>query len=413
MTTNTLNAEQTGEKLLEQLKTRKILIATESLGPVNGVSRATQALLDYLVAEGFQTAVVAPQLASDELEPPLKPFPLIRLKGWSLVYNPELRVVYPFRLSRIYQKTFRPDLIYLASPASLGLQLWWQLRHSKIPLVANFQTDLAYYSRLMLPKLLGQIVGWLIDRITGYVFRRPSVRAILYPSSSSRNYLLSLGVPAEKLRWVGRGVDGLLFNPCKRKASLREKLAPNGEILLLCVSRLSLEKGFDFLAEAYELIQLQAKQRENFPKFRLIITGGNSNPTIEQNIRSYFEKRGLDVYFSGALVGEPLGEMFASADIFIFPSLTETFGQVIQEAMASGLPIVARRKGGPADLVLPDETGYLAEPEDVAAFAKYTLKLIEDYKLRASFGQTARKLAETRSWPEINRQIALILAEAT
>jgi glycosyltransferase involved in cell wall biosynthesis len=397
---------------LAALQTKKIWIATESLGPINGVSRATQALLDYLQAQQIQTAVIAPRFSGKTEIAKVEATRLVRLEGWPLLYNPDLRVVRPFRVSRLFQKAFRPDVIYLASPASLGLQLWWQLRRSGIPLVANFQTDLAYYARLMLPQPLNRAAGHGIDWLTGHFLRHPSLKTVIYPSNSSRDYLLKLGVAPEKLQMVGRGVDCQLFNPSKRSAALREKLAPNGEILLLCVSRLSLEKGFEWLALAYEALTRQAMQLPaSSPKFRLILTGGNSNPAIEQTVRRFFTERNLDVHFTGPLVGEPLAEMFASADIFVFPSLTETFGQVIQEAMASGLPVIARRKGGPADLVIPGETGFLAEPEDIHAFAKGTLTLIQQPELRARFGQNARRLAETRSWNSVNERIVTLLAD--
>ncbi len=393
------------------LYSKKILITTESLGPINGVTRATQYLIEYFIKHKVKLAVVAPEFEKPENSPLRLLLPLIRVGGLPLFYNPDLRLTYPFRTSKIFQRTFRPDVIYLASPATLGLQIWWQLRQQNIPMVANFQTDLAFYSRLMLPGLLGKFAGDAIDWLTGLYYRDPAIKMTLCPSSSSRDYLLKLGVSPEKIRLVGRGVDCVFFNNQKRSESLRQKLAPNDEVLLLCVSRVSFEKGFDFLAEAYAEISKRAKERGLSQKFRLVVTGGNSNHLIEQNIQGYFEKRGLDTHFSGPLSGEPLAQMYASADIFVYPSVTETFGQVIQEAMASGLPVVARREGGPADIVLSDETGYLAEPNDVSAFADYTLKLIEDAALRHRMSQTARALAENRSWDGINQQIAEILAE--
>ena len=113
------------------------------------------------------------------------------------------------------------------------------------------------------------------------------------PSQSSRQYLLSLGVPKTKLRLVGRGVDSHFFNPAKRNPELRAQLAPNNEVLLLCVSRLSLEKGFDFLADAYARTVQQAASFGLRQKFRLVITGGNSNQAIQQHIQSLFEKKGF------------------------------------------------------------------------------------------------------------------------
>lgn len=394
------------------LRDKRVLVTTESLGPINGVTRATQYFLEYLIEQEVRVAVVAPQFEQPDREELRTRIPLLRLGGFPVPYNPDLRIAYPFRMSKIYHRTYRPDVIYLASPATLGLQTWWQVRGRGIPMVANFQTDLAAYSRRMLARPLGEGIGRAIDRLTALFFCDPTIRLALVPSSSSRDYLLGLGVSPQKLRLIGRGVDGIFFNNQKRSEAVRQKLAPNGELLLLNVSRVSYEKGFEFLAEAYARIMAGAAERGLNQKFRLVVTGGNANKTIERDIQGYFSRRNLDTVFTGPLTGEPLAQMYASADLFIYPSVTETFGQVIQEAMASGLPVVARREGGPADIILPGETGYLPDPDNLEEFASYTLKLIEDADLRQRLSQTARHFAEGRSWAAINQQVAQALADA-
>lgn len=395
----------------EKLKDKRILVMSESLGPINGVTRATEYLLEYLVEQGVKVAAVAPEHQNPDKYRLRTRLPVLRLGGLPLVYNPDLRIVYPFRMSKLFYRTFQPDVVYLASPATVGLQAWWQRRKRGLPIVANFQTDLGAYARRMLPRPVARLAGWLVDRLTAYFYRDPAIKAALVPSSSSRDYLISLGVAPEKIRLVGRGVDSQFFNNKKRSEEVRRKLAPNGELLLLCVSRVSYEKGFEFLADAYEAITRLAQERGLSQRFRLVITGGNANKTIESNIQSYFTSRGLDVVFTGPLTGEPLAEMYASADIFVYPSLTETFGQVIQEAMASGLPVIARCEGGPADIVEEGVTGYLPDPADVMEFTDYTLKLIEDSELRQIMSRAARAFAEEGSWNAINQQISSILAE--
>ncbi len=391
---------------------RSVLVATESLGPVNGVTRATEQLLRYLRARGVQVASVAPEWQAGSSCAVPEATPCVRLRGFPLPYNPELRVVTPFHLRRIIRRLFRPDLIYLASPASLGMQLWRQARTMGVPMVANYQTDLAFYARLNLPGAVGTAAGWAADRLNAMLYRDPSVRAVLCPSSMSREYLLDLGVPARNIHIVRRGVDCALFDARKRSDALRAHLAPNGEVLLLCVSRLSIEKGFDFLAAAYDTaIRLAQRQRE-CPKFRLVITGGNANPEIERTIHGYFAARGLDVHFTGTLTGEALATMYASADVFVFPSQTETFGQVVQEAMASGLPVIAQRRGGPADIVRPDVTGYLVNTGNTDRFAQRIVHLATHADLRARMGHTARAIAEKRGWDEINDRIVQIMADA-
>jgi len=391
---------------------RRVLIATESLGPVNGVTRATEQLLRYLDARGVRVAAVAPEWrGSSPCDAPDAP-PCVRLRGFPLPYNPDLRVVTPFHLRRVTDQLFPPELIYLASPASLGVQLWRQARRTGVPMVANYQTDLAFYARLSLPGAVGTAAGWAADRLNAMLYRDPSVRAVLCPSTMSREYLLDLGVSARNLHIVRRGVDCALFDGQKRSDALRAHLAPNGEVLLLCVSRLSIEKGFDFLAAAYDAAIQLARRQRGCPRFRLIITGGNANPAIERTIHGYFAARGLDVHFTGTLTGEALATMYASADVFVFPSQTETFGQVVQEAMASGLAVIAQRRGGPADIVRPDVTGYLVNPGDTEGFARRIVHLVGHADLRARMGHTARAIAEKRGWDEINGRIAQIMADA-
>ncbi len=385
----------------------RVLIATESLGPVNGVTRATTSLRTHLATHQIATVTLAPETgtaADHDFDG------TIRLPGLPIPYNPELRVVRPFDVHELFRRVGRPDVIYLASPATLGFQLWWQARRFGIPIVANYQTDLATYARMVLPRPTRRVLGWSADQATARLYRDDAVRLAFVPSSQSRAYLVGLGVPETKLRLLGRGVDCALFHRAKRSADVRQQLAPNGELLLLCVSRLSFEKGFDLLAAAYREIVARARARGITRPFRLIITGGNANPTIEAEIRRYFN--GLDVHFTGMLTGEALATMYASADAFVFPSQSETFGQVVQEAMASGLPVVAQRAGGPADLVVPGQTGTLVPAGDVAAFADAIATMIADDLGRARMGRVARAVAEHRSWDAINLRISHTVAEA-
>jgi glycosyltransferase involved in cell wall biosynthesis len=408
---NEAAAEPHGDyPLPTKLNGKKILITTESLGPINGVTRATQYLLDFLLERNVRLAAVAPEYGKQETSPLRKKIPIVRLPGMSLIYNPDLVLPYPFSVRKIYRRTFTPDLVYMASPAMLGLQLWLQMKDSGIPIIANFQTDLAAYAERMLPLPLRSPSAWFVNELHKQAFAQPSFKYILCPSSASRDYLLSLKVPARKLKIVGRGVDCHFFDYRKRSAGLRAKLAPNNELLLLCVSRVSLEKGFEFLAEAYKRLTQRLKTLNFTRKVRLIVTGGNTNHAIERTIQGYFTKHNLDVVFTGAKTGEPLAQIFASADIFVYPSITETFGQVIQEAMASGLPVVARREGGPADIVQPGVTGYLPAPDDVDTFVENTLTLIQDENLRQRMSQTARIYAENRTWDAINHEITELMA---
>jgi glycosyltransferase involved in cell wall biosynthesis len=402
----------------EALRGKRLLLATESFGPVNGVSRTTLNLVQYLRENGVVVAVVAPEISTgsdssstvttndgNEIE--------VRLQGYPLPYNPELSVVYPVRLSQLYARTFggRPDLIYLASPASLGFQILLQLRQQQwssiVPVLLNFQTDLSGYCEILFPTPLDHWAVWVFRSVQGYLFRHPSVRTVFYPSGFVRKYLEKAGVQSDKMTNLRRGVNGQMFNPSKRSEEFRKKLAPKGELVLVCVSRLAPEKGFEFLAQA-------AKQLDErgFP-FKLLIVGGNKNPQVEADIRNYFGHLNDEgkVTFTGFLKSEELARAYACGDIFLHCSITETFGLVVLESMASGVPVVARDEGGPSEIVADGKSGYLVPPSDLDGFVEKVLKL-GDQQLRQMMSVESRRMAEEATWEKINNRVAWKLAEA-
>ncbi|KAI0150709.1 glycosyl transferase group 1 [Xylariaceae sp. FL1272] len=405
------------------LRGRRILLCTESFGPVNGVSRTTLMLVNHLRSNGAQVAVAAPYnhtkkdifipTATGENDPRAY-CPEIRLKGYPLPFNPELSIVYPVRLSELYRRTFggRPDLIYLASPASLGFQVLLQLRQQpedqQIPIICNFQTDLAGYCEILFPFPLGPFAGVVFAKVQGYLFRHSSVQTLFYPSTSIRRYLENVAeVQQDKLSILQRGVDTQGFHPGKRNTSLRKAWAPNGELVLFTCSRLADEKGYDFLARATSEL---AKTKLNF---KLVIVGGNRNTVVEQGIKARFKKLAENgkVIFTGMIVGEALMEHYASADIFLHCSITETFGLVVLEAMASGVPVIARDEGGPSDIISHGRNGFLVPPNDVAGFVQKTTTLGHDVELRRQFSELSRAHALEATWEKIGNKVAWTMTD--
>lgn len=390
------------------LKGKRVLLATESLGPVNGVSRTTLSLIQYLRRNGVQVAVVAPEAPGrktriedvNDLE--------IRLTGYPLPYNPELAVVYPFRIDRLCERTFQPDLIYLASPASLGFQILLQLRQLQFqPVVlCNFQTDLSAYCEILFPTPLDAWAVWVLRSTQGYLFSHPAVRTVFYPSFGVRKYLEKAGVQPSKLVNLRRGVNTDLFNPSALDVEYRKQLAPNGELILVSVSRLAPEKGFGFLSEVAHILAAKS-----FP-FHLLIVGGNRNPAVEEEIHTLFSDISSHVTFTGFLEGASLARAYASSDIFVHSSITETFGLVVLEAMASGLPVIARDEGGPSEIVEHDRSGYLVAPSDVTTFVNRVEELGSNTNLRAKMGKEARTISLQATWEKINNRVAWQLADA-
>lgn len=407
------------------LKGKRILLCTESFGPVNGVSRTTLMLVNHLRAHGAQVAVVAPHNhtehntftppPSPSLSPVDKPQPEVRVTGYPLPFNPELSIVYPVRNSTLYTKTFGldapPDLIYLASPASLGFQVMLQLRQqpkeSQIPIICNFQTDLAGYCQILFPAPLSHFAVYAFATVQSYLFRHSSVKTIFYPSQFVRRYLSSQKVQDEKMDLLTRGVNTDVFNPRKRCDQLRKEIAPNGEIIFVTVSRVAGEKGFDFLAKAAK--ELDARGLA----FKLLVVGGNRNPEVEKEVQQMFDplREQGKVIFTGFKVGEDLAEAYACGDVFLHCSITETFGLVVLESMSSGVPVVARDEGGPSDIVKHGDTGYLVPPSDLDGFVTKAMKLGQDHVMRGRMGTASRAAACEATWDKINNKVAWRMAD--
>jgi phosphatidylinositol alpha 1,6-mannosyltransferase len=185
----------------------------------------------------------------------------------------------------------------------------------------------------------------------------------------------------------GRGVDTVLFHPRKRDQGLRAELAPGGEVLAGYVGRLATEKRVDLLAA----VTAQ-------PGVRLVITGGGPE---EAELREAIP----DAVFLGERHGEDLARIYASMDVFVHSGPFETFGQTIQEAAASGLPVVAPAAGGPVDLVDEGGSGYLVPPGDAGALAAAVARLAADPALRARMSEAARRKVLGRSWAALTGEL--------
>lgn len=415
----------------EDLRGKRILLCTESFGPVNGVSRTTLMLVDHLRANGALVAVVAPLNHTkhdtfapagrskadhaEEASGPEDPLVEVRLQGYPLPFNPELSVVYPVRVSTLFARTFGPDnppdLIYLASPASLGFQVMLQVRQQprekRVPIICNFQTDLAGYCSILFPHPVNTIAVFAFAMVQSYLFRHDSVKTLFYPSRFVRRYLEGQGVQPDKLQLLRRGVNTDLFCPGRRSERLRREIAPHGEIILICVSRIAGEKGFDFLAQAARALDARGL------RFKLYIVGGNRNPDVEREVHDMFDPLVEEgkVIFAGFKAGEDLAAAYASGDIFLHCSVTETFGLVVLESMASGVPVVARDEGGPSDIIEDGRCGHLVPPADLAGFVDRVAALAMDPARRATMAREARSMACEATWEKINNQVAWRMAD--
>ena len=364
----------------------RIGIVTESFPPeVNGVAHSVLRVAEHLVSRGHQPLVIAPQpetghpgtgVAADTQHG----FPVVRVRS---VPFPGYRSVRLGLASPAIQRALlahRADLVHLASPFFLGALGSRSARRLRLPVVAVYQTDVPGYARAYHWGRLAEAAAWRWLRDIHNAADRT-----LAPSTGSIDRLAAHGV--QRIWLWGRGVDTQRFNPAARSDPLRRALAPDGEVLAGYVGRLAPEKQVELLAGVAGL-----------PGVRLVIVG--SGPA-EARLRRLLPS----AVFLGQHRGDQLARIFASLDVFVHSGCHETFGQTIQEAAASGLPVVAPAVGGPLDLVEDGVTGYLVPPGDAGALTAATQRLAADPRARAAMGRAARQRVLARSWTALGDQL--------
>ncbi len=371
--------------------TLRVALFTDTFAPeVNGVARTLVRLVDHLQEGGHEVALVAPRPRTRRKEA-VGPEPrgsvglrYLPVPGIPFFLYPELLLTgFPGRAVRRELAAFDPQVVHCATESVLG---WWGRRwalRTGRPLMTSFHTQFPEYAAGYGLGFAKPLAWSLLRR-----FHDPA-RHTLCPSQATREELEAQGFHP-RIRIWSRGVDPQAFSPDHRSESLREELAPGAEVILLYVGRLAPEKRLGLLADAFTRVR-EASQR----KVALVLVGDGP-------MRGELEARGEPgVHFAGYRTGPALAAAYASADLFAFPSDTETFGNVVVEAMASGLPVVGVDRGGVRDTIRSGETGFRVPPGDVEAFAQALLTLVREDSLRIRMGARARSDAAQRSWPRI------------
>ena len=358
----------------------RIAIITESFPPdVNGVSHCVLRVAEYLEGRGHHPLVIAPTPSSASSPPPTaatSPCPVVRVPSVPMPGYPSFRLGLPSRRIRKALTDHRTDLVHLASPFVLGARGSALGQHLGLPMVAVYQTDIPNYARAYRYGGVGEAAAWRWIRNV-----HNGAERTLAPSAVSAKTLREHGV-ANVWLW-GRGADTTRFDPAKRSARLRAALAPRGELLAGYVGRLAAEKRVDLLAPVAAM-----------PGVRLVIIGGGPEDAA-------LRRAIPDAVFLGERHGEELARIYASLDVFVHSGPFETFGQTLQEAGASGVPVIAPACGGPLDLVDEGVTGYLVRPGDAGAIADAVSRLAADPALRAAQGRAARAKLAGRGWPAL------------
>lgn len=358
---------------------RVALFAEAFLPKVDGVSKSAFLTLRWLQLTGREVIVFAPDNAPSHIGASQ----VIALPSFGIPVAPESRVAIPHPTIMHHLEEFQPDLIHMFSPALLSVSGMLYGRQHNLPVIANYQTDLPGYAEAYGWNFLSQITrDWLR-------FIHNGCHYTLAPSDFTIRQLQGWGYHRVR-RWA-RGVDSTRFTPARRSEAARAKLL-NGRdadsLLCLYVGRLANEKHVDLLLETARL-----------PGVALTIVGDGP---LRAELETRFE--GTGTRFTGYLYGDELADAYASADAFMFTGTQETFGQVVQEALASGLPSVIVNQGGITDLVTHGVTGFVC-PEDALAFADAARQLRDDPALRERMAENARRTVESNSWEAIMAQL--------
>lgn len=354
----------------------RIAVVTESFLPtVNGVSNSVCRILEHFAATGHQALVITPGCPPTEYAG----HQVVGVPGVGLPGYRSFVLGLPYARIEPLLAEFAPDVVHLASPIMLGVAGATAARRLDVPSVAVFQTDVAGFAR--------QYGFRGADRVIWSWLRRVHRQAdrTLVPSSATLDQLRGRGI--ERLAMWRRGVDTVRFDPRHRSAALHDRLAPNGETVVGYVGRLAGDKRVHLLTHLADL-----------PGVRLVVVGdGPAAPRLRERLPG--------AVFPGFLTGAELSTMYASLDVFVHTGADETFCQAIQEAMASGLPVVAPAAGGPLDLVQPGRTGMLYEPDSVYGLRSAVRYLAGQPELRAAYGRRARATVVDRTWQRVGDEL--------
>ena len=357
----------------------------------DGVSLTLNRLVGYLERRGHEVLVFAP---TDD-EPAIDHNGTMEeVRSFAMPGRSDYRIsVGLSAANRRSLDEFDPTLFHIATPDLLGYQALKYAESRGTPVVTSYHTHfssyLKYYGMGMFETSMWSYLRWFYGQCRHVYVPAPSMADVL------RAHDISDGI-----RIWPRGVETDLFKPGRRSLEWRRRMGfGDHEIIVTFVSRLVLEKGLGVYADV-----IQKLKGEGLPIHSLIVGDGPARGALERRLPR--------AVFGGYLEGEELATAYASSDIFLFPSDTETFGNVTLEAMASGLAAVCADATGAKDLVVSGETGCLAPPGDVDAFARHVRALIEQPDLRADMSRKARARAEDFAWPRILARVERYYMEA-
>lgn len=365
----------------------RIAVVTETYPPeVNGVALTVDRLVRGLQARNHDLQLVRPRQARLERAGAEEGLEQVLMRGLPIPRYPHLRMGMPAKKSLIGLWTLRrPDLVHVATEGPLGWSALQAARKLKLPISTDFRTNFHAYSR-------HYGMAWLEKPIAAYLRKFHNLaHCTMVPTPGLQAELGSMGF--ERLLVVARGVDTQRFMPARRNAALRAEwgVAPD-DLVVLSVGRLAAEKNLHLLAQAH------AAMRAVNPRCRLVVVGDGPE-------REAFQQACPDAILAGSRSGTDLADHYASADVFLFPSLTETYGNVTPEAMASGLAVLAFDYAAAAELIRHGQNGVLAPMGDAEAFVRRAADLAGNPPWVQTLRAGARDTTLALDWSQIVGQV--------
>jgi glycosyltransferase involved in cell wall biosynthesis len=363
------------------LQNRKRAWFTDTLEDVNGVANTIRKMTAAGVAAGEELIVVTSRrdLKVDDIPiknfRPIGEFELPEYELQRLSFPPILQI-----LDYVQREQFTE--IIISTPGPIGLTGLLAAKMLNLQTSGIYHTDIPEYVRILtddrfLESLAWSYMQWLYGQVD----------TVFVNSEQYRKCWIDRGFAPEKLKILPRGLDTDLFHPARRDPSYWQTFGANGAgVRLLYVGRISREKDLDILAAAYDEVRAAG-----LPVQLVLVGHGPYSEALAAALP--------DAVFPGYLTGEPLAKAYASADIFVFPSTTDTFGNVVIEAQASGLPVIVSDLGGPKELVEDGVNGLVTKARDVKDVVRAITLLAGDQKMRARMGVKARQSVVDRSWP--------------
>ena len=366
----------------------RIALVTETWPPeVNGVAMTLRRMVDGLIERGHSLQLVRPRQTPSDTALRGGVLDEVLSRSLRLPRYEGLKLGLPARARLIREWTVRrPDLVHVATEGPLGWTAVTAANKLRIPVTSDFHTNFDHYSS-------HYGMAWLRQPVAAYLRRFHNRTAITFvPTAALAAQLSARGY--DRVEVISRGVDTQLYSPTRRDDALRRSwgLAP-GALAVMCVGRIAPEKNLALVLRAFSEIRRQR------PEARLILVGDGP-------LRSALAREHPQVVFAGMRHGEDLAAHYASADLFLFPSQTETFGNVTLEAMASGLCVLAYDYAAASEVIRDLGNGGLATLGDADGFVERAVHLACADELRAQLGAAARSSAEGIDWERVNDRFA-------